>query len=62
MFDPKSDYALNKLNPKAFAYTNATGTLTRITLEDFRLSRQKMSGIRVLLSAWPQLRKGTKIF
>ncbi len=35
MFDPKSDYALNKLDPNAIVYMDATGTLTRITLEDF---------------------------
>jgi len=35
MFDPKSDYALNKLDPDAIVYMDATGTLTRITLEDF---------------------------
>ncbi len=35
MFDPKSDYALNKLDPDAIVYMDATGTLTRLTLEDF---------------------------
>ncbi len=35
MFDPKSDYALNKLDPNAIVYMDVTGTLTRITLEDF---------------------------
>ncbi len=35
MFDPKSDYALNKLDPDAIVYMDATGTLIRITLEDF---------------------------
>jgi len=35
MFDPKSDYALNKLDPDAIVYMDATGTLTRITLENF---------------------------
>ncbi len=35
MFNPQSDYALNKLDPNAIVYMDATGTLTRITLEDF---------------------------
>ncbi len=35
MFNPKSDYALNKLDPNAIVYMDVTGTLTRITLEDF---------------------------
>jgi len=35
MFDPKSDYALNKMDPNAIVYKDATGTLTRLTLEDF---------------------------
>ncbi len=35
MFDPKSDYALNKRDPDAIVYMDATGRLTRLTLEDF---------------------------
>lgn len=35
MFDPKSDYALNKKDPDAIVYTDAAGTLTRLTLADF---------------------------
>ncbi len=35
MFDPKSDYALNKLDPDAIVYMDATGMLTRLILEDF---------------------------
>ncbi len=35
MFDPKSDYALNKIDPDAIVYMDATGKLTRLTLEDF---------------------------
>ena len=35
MFDPKSDYALNKKDPDAIVYIDAAGTLTRLTLADF---------------------------
>ena len=35
MFDPKSDYALNKKDPDAIVYINAAGTLTQLTLADF---------------------------
>ena len=35
MFDPKSDYALNKMDPEAIVYIDSTGTLVRLTLEDF---------------------------
>ena len=35
MFDPKSDYALNKKEPNAIVYIDSEGTLTRLTSEDF---------------------------
>ena len=35
MFDPKSDYALNKLDPNAIVYKSADGIHTRLTREDF---------------------------
>lgn len=35
MFDTKSDYALNKMDPKAIVYIGADGILTRLTLADF---------------------------
>ena len=35
MFDPKSDYALNKKDPSAIIYIDAFGTLSRITPADF---------------------------
>lgn len=35
MFDTKSDYALNKMDPEAIVYIDAWGTLVRLTLEDF---------------------------
>lgn len=35
MFDPKSDYALNKKNPDAIIYRDAAGVLTRLTSADF---------------------------
>ena len=35
MFDPKSDYALNKKDLDAIVYIDAAGTLTRLTLADF---------------------------
>ena len=35
MFDPKSDYALNKLNPDAIVCKSATGHPIRITRADF---------------------------
>ncbi len=35
MFDPKSDYALNKMDPEAIVYIDSTGTLVRLTQEDF---------------------------
>ena len=35
MFDPKSDYALNKIDPEAIVYIDASGVLTRLTLADF---------------------------
>ena len=35
MFDPKSDYALNKLDPEAIVYIDSMGTVVRLTLEDF---------------------------
>ena len=35
MFDPKSDYALNKKDPSAIVYIDAFGTLSRITPADF---------------------------
>ena len=35
MFDPKSDYALNKMAPDAIVYMDAAGKVTRLTLADF---------------------------
>lgn len=35
MFNPKSDYALNKMAPEAIIYTDSWGTLVQLTLEDF---------------------------
>ncbi len=35
MFDPKSDYAQNKMDPEAIVYIDPWGTLVRLTLEDF---------------------------
>ena len=35
MFNPKSDYALNKMDPEAIVYIDSEGTLVRLTLEDF---------------------------
>ena len=35
MFDPKSDYALNKKDPDAIVYRDSAGVLTRLTLADF---------------------------
>ena len=35
MFDPRSDYALNKLNPDAIVCKSVTGVHIRITREDF---------------------------
>lgn len=35
MFDPKSDYALNKMDPKAIVYIDSRGTLIRLTVENF---------------------------
>lgn len=35
MFDPKSDYAQNKMDPKAIVYIDSWGALIRLTLEDF---------------------------
>ena len=35
MFDPKSDYALNKKDPSSIVYIDASGTLTRLTPADF---------------------------
>lgn len=35
MFDPKSDYALNKMSPNAIVYMDAAGKVTRLTLADF---------------------------
>ena len=35
MFDPKSDYAQNKMDPDAIVYIDPWGTLVRLTLEDF---------------------------
>ena len=35
MFDPKSDYALNKMAPDAIVYMDATGEVTRLTQADF---------------------------
>lgn len=35
MFDPKSDYALNKMAPDAIVYMDAAGEVTRLTQDDF---------------------------
>ncbi|MDE7246135.1 MAG: hypothetical protein K2O18_19485, partial [Oscillospiraceae bacterium] len=35
MFDPKSDYALNKMDPEAIVYPSATGVHIRLTRENF---------------------------
>ena len=35
MFDPKSDYALNKKDPEAIVYHSATGVHIRLTRENF---------------------------
>ena len=35
MFDPKSDYALNKMDPEAIVYIDSRGTLIRLTVENF---------------------------
>ena len=35
MFNPKSDYALNKVAPDAIVYTDSNGILIRLTPDDF---------------------------
>ena len=35
MFDPKSDYALNKMDPEAIVYIDSRGTLIRLTVDNF---------------------------
>ena len=35
MFNPKSDYALNKMDPEAIVYIDSRGTLIRLTVENF---------------------------
>ena len=35
MLDPKSDYALNKVDKEAIVCPSATGVHTRLTREDF---------------------------
>lgn len=35
MFDTKSDYALNKMDPEAIVYIDSRGTLIRLTVENF---------------------------
>lgn len=35
MFDPKSDYALNKMDPEAIVYIDSRGTMIRLTVENF---------------------------
>lgn len=35
MLNPKSDYALNKMDPKAIVYIDSRGTLIRLTVENF---------------------------
>lgn len=35
MFNPKSDYALNKKNKKAIVYMDAYGKITKLTADDF---------------------------
>ena len=35
MFNPKSDYALNKMAPDAIVYMDAAGEVTRLTQADF---------------------------
>ena len=35
MFDPRSDYALNKMAPDAIAYMDTVGKVARLTLADF---------------------------
>lgn len=35
MFNPKSDYALNKKNKKAIVYMDANGKVTKLTADDF---------------------------
>lgn len=35
MIDPKSDYALNKMDPEAIVYIDSRGTLIRLTVENF---------------------------
>ena len=35
MFDPKSDYALNKMAPDAIVYKDAAGEVTQLTQADF---------------------------
>lgn len=35
MFDPKSDYALNKMDPEAIVYIDSRGILIRLTVENF---------------------------
>lgn len=40
MFDHKSDYALNKLNPDAIVYKSATGAHIRLAPEDFNSNEE----------------------
>ena len=55
MFNPKSDYALNKLDQDAIVCPSVTGVHTRLTREDFdteeiNLRRhQKMEGLPMLI-------------
>ena len=40
MFDHKSDYALNKLNPDAIVHKSATGAHIRLAPEDFNSNEE----------------------
>ncbi len=62
MFDPKSDYALNKMDPEAIVYIDSTGTLVRLTQEDFSSVEEFQHWKSWSDTDYHELEKGNHVF
>ena len=62
MFDPKSDYALNKMELAAIVYIDSTGTLVRLTLEDFSSVKEFQYWKAWSDADYHELEKGNHVF
>lgn len=62
MFDPKSDYALNKMDPEAIIYIDSGGTLIRLSVENFASPEEFQRWKEWSDTDYHELEKGNHVF